>query len=807
MVIKNLSKELNIEQTKNIIELFNQGNTIPFIANYRKDITGSCSDQFLRTFRDRLVYLRNLNKMKDQVIKTITEQNKLDEKIEKCINETKSLLELTEIYRPYVSEEETKADIAKKKGLESLANIIRFQQTKIPIPEIAEDYIFPEKGVKNIQEAISGAQDIMAEIIANNADFKVLIQKITFEEGELSTIAIDENQESEYEMYYNNSEPLISISNHRILAINRGEDEEYLKVEVEAPKEDIIKYLNRHFLIDRSEYHTQDYNEITRKYMEEAILRAYNQLIAPSVQEEIRNYLTMRAESKSLELFSNNLENLLMQGPIQNKVVLGWNPSLYTGTKLVVIDEVGDVLDSKEIFFNESQDKIDEGKNIVLNLIKEYNVDIIALGDVSDSKIFEKFIVEIIKGTDVKYGLVNQYGASIYSESELGENELPDFNKGCRTAISLARRLQDPLVELIKVDLKSIGVGQYQHDLDQNLLDDALNDVVEKVVNNVGADLNSASISLLSHIAGLNFDLATSIVNYRENNGLFTSREELLMIPEIDEKIFEQCAGFLKVYTSSNPLDYTRIHPESYDIAIKLLEKYRYTLDDIGSANLSFDILKKDLKDNFNNDLDNNLMNDMDNGLNNNLDNSLNTNSDNSLDNNLDNSLDNNLGNSLNSNLDNSLDNALKDNSDSSLEADSNDYRKLLNNEKLSNAEKIANELNISLITLKDIIYWLENPLKDPRDDMPRPILRNTMLAMENLKIGIELEGSVRNVVDFGAFVDIGVHHDGLVHISKMSQGNFVNHPSDIVSVGDIVKVKIIELDLNKKRIQLAMVL
>ena len=760
MVVKILSKEFNIRQTRNVIELLNQGNTVPFIANYRKDVTGSCSDKFLRNFRDRLVYLKNLNKMKDQVIKTISEQNKLDEIIENRINKTKSLLELTEIYQPYVTKEETKADRAKKKGLESLANIIRFQQTVIPIPVIAKDYIAIDKDVKNIQEAISGAQDIIAEIIANSYDFKALIQKITFEEGELATTARNENLESEYEMYYDNSEPLIDISNHRVLAINRGEAEDFLKVEVIAPKEEIINYLNRHFLMDRSDNLSQDYNEITREYMEEAILRAYNQLIAPSVQEEIRNYLTMRAESKSIELFSNNLENLLMQGPIQNKVVLGWNPSLYSGTKLAVVDETGDVLDTDDAFFGGSQDKIDEGMNIVSDLIKKYDVDIIALGDVSDSKIFEEFIVEIIKGTDVKYGLVNQAGASVYSESELGETELPDFDKGHRNAISLARRLQDPLVELIKVDLKSIGVGQYQHDLDSNLLDDALNDVVERVVNNVGVDLNTGSISILSHISGLNNDLASKIVDYRDNNTLFTSRKELLKIPEIDEKIFKQCAGFLKVYTSNNPLEYTKIHPESYNVVIKLLAKYGCTLNDVGSSNLSFGTLNEDLKDIYQGDCIN-----------------------------LEYGLDNNLNNGLNN---------------GSEDVSNNELNK---NQKLSDAKRIANELNISLIALKDIIFQLENPLKDPRDEMPRPILRSSMLTMEQLKVGMELEGSVKNVVDFGAFVDIGVHHDGLVHISKMNQGKFVNHPSDIVNVGDIVKVKIIELDLSKNKIQLAMIL
>ena len=827
LLSETLAEEFNIDlkQVEAIIGLFDEGNAIPFLAIYRKEITGSLTDKFLRKFRERLTYLKNLDKMKEIVIETIKKQDKLTESLEEHINQTTSLLEIEGIFRPFVSKEKTKADIAEEKGLSSLANIIRFQKTEIPIVKIAEDYVDEEKGVGNIQEAISGAQDIIAEIIRSRADFMELIQKITFEEGELSTIAIDKDSESPYEMYYDKSEALIDISNHRVLAINRGEEEDFLKVEVIAPEEDIISYLNRHFLIDNSDDYSGEYNELTREYMEEAILRAYNQLIAPSVQEGIRNYLTMRAENKSLELFSDNLESLLMQGPIRNKVVLGWNPSSYSGSKLVVVDEIGEVLDTKEIYLQSSQSKLEEGMNIVSNLLKEYNVDIIALGDSIDSKRFEEIIVEIIKGTNVKYALVNQAGASVYSESDLAEIEFPDFDKGYRNAISLARRLQDPLVELVKIDPKSIGVGQYQYDLNQEILNDALNDVVERVVNNIGVDLNSASISLLSHVAGLNLELASSIVDYRNENGPFTSRYEILEVEGIDFNIFKQCSAFLKVYTSNNHLDFTKIHPESYEIAEKLLKKFNYTIKDIGSPNLSFKTLKKDLKEYINESMEENINGEdlinVENSNNkettNNINNE-NSNKNNKEDTSTDRNNEENISNNKNTEEDASADRNNK-NETSTDENNVNDTNKENTNKSLNKSttdtpsgkwkyiDNITNDLKITNADLNDMILYLEDPYEDPRDFMPKPILRGDMLSIEDLKLGMELEGAVRNVVDFGAFVDIGVQRDGLVHISKMSQGKFINHPSDIVNIGDVIKVKIIELDLDRNKIQLALVI
>lgn len=761
-ISESLAKEFNLDlkQVETIMGLFDEGNTIPFIATYRKKVTGSVTDKFLRKFRERFIYLKNINKMKKMVIETIKKQDKLTDIIENRINQTNSLLDLEEIYRPYVSKEKTKSDIAKEKGLGSLANIIRFQKTEIPIEEIAEDYVSLDNDVNNIQEAISGAQDIIAGIISDQYDFIELIQKITYEEGELATIALDKNVESLYEMYYDKAEPLIDISNHRILAINRGEEEGFLKVEIIAPEKDIISYLNRHFLIDHSENYSEEYNEITKEYMEEAILRAYHQLIMPSIQEKIRNFLTMRAENKSLELFSNNLENLLMQKPIRNKIVLGWNPSTYSGSKLVVVDEIGEVMAHDEIFIFGSQEKLDDAMNKISNFIHEFKVDIIALGEGTDSKRFEEILVEFIKGTDVKYALVNQAGASVYSESDLAEIEFPDFDKGYRNAISLARRLQDPLVELVKIDPKSIGVGQYQYDLNQDILNNALNDVVERVVNNIGIDLNSASISLLSHIAGLNLEIASNIVNYRNDYGPFTSREELLKVEGINSEIFKQCSAFLKVYTSNNPLDYTKIHPESYAVAENLLKKFDYTLKDIGSSNLSFGTLKGDLEESINKDIVENKAI---------------------------------LANETARDDENILENEnIKDSID--------------NNEKKRYIDNLAEELKISKVDLKDIISYIENPFEDPRDYKPKPMLRGDMLSIEDLKVGMELDGSVKNVVDFGAFVDIGINRDGLVHISKMNKGMFVNHPSDIVNIGDIVKVKIIELDLTRNKIQLAII-
>ncbi|MDR2967069.1 MAG: helix-hairpin-helix domain-containing protein [Methanobacteriaceae archaeon] len=714
MISETLANEFNIssKQSKDLINLIENGNTIPFINNYRKEFTNSLDYESLQKFSESLNYLEKLEKRKKEVINAIENKEKLTDDIKKIINESETLIEIDDIYNQYVEEKETKTESSKKKTLSKLANIIRFQQTEIPIEEIAKDFISEEDGITTIEEAISGSQDIIAGITADNADFKYLIRKITLEEGKIITEPIDSEESSVYEIYYDHSENIHNIASHKILAINRGESEGFLKVKIVAPKDDIISYLNRHTLIDRSDNYSQDYNEVTKKYIEKAILNSYDRLIAPSIEKEIREYLTSRAEDKSIEVFSNNLEHLLMQSPTKNKVILGWYPSLYASSKLAVLDKEGKVLKTDIVNPLGSENNIDETKKIVLEIIEKYNVDLIALGDIQDSKKLEQIIADIIKGTHVKYALINQAGASAYSSSALAEIEFPDFNKGHRTAISIAKRLQDPLVEFVKVDPKTIGVGQYQHDMNQKKLNESLANIIEKVVNNVGIDLNTASISLLNYVSGINSAIATDIVRYREENGLFKSRNELLKLDSIDSDIFKQSAGFLKVYSSDNPLDQTSIHPDSYGVAKKLIKKLGYNLEDLFLEDLAIE------------------------GIN------------------------------------------IKD---------------------------LSDELDIGEETLKDIVIQLKNPKIDPRDSMHKPILRSDTLLIEDLKEEMVMEGMVRNVVDFGAFVDIGVHHDGLIHISKMDKGNFVKHPSDIVSVGDIVKVKILEVDLDKNRIQLSL--
>lgn len=714
IISKALAKEFNIDtkQSENIIKLINDGNTIPFISSYRKEFTKSLNYDSLQKFSERLNYLKKLEKRKKEVIESIKNKEKLTDEIKKIIDESETLIEIDDIYNQYVEEKETKIESSKKKSLSKFANIIRFQQTKIPIEEIAKDFISKEKGINTVEEAISGSLDIIAGIIADNADFRYLIRKITLEEGKIVTEPTNNEESSVYEIYYDHIENIHNIASHKILAINRGESEGFLKVKIVAPKDEIISYLNRHTLIDRSDNHSQDYNKLTKKYIEKAILNSYERLIAPSIEKEIREYLTNRSEDKSIEVFSNNLEHLLMQSPTKNKVILGWYPSLYVSSKLAVLDKEGKVLETAIVNPLGSETNIVETKETVLDLIKKYNIDIIALGDIQDSKELEQIIANIIQGTHIKYALINQAGASAYSSSALAEIEFPNIDKGYRTAISIARRLQDPLVEFVKVDPKTIGVGQYQHDMNQKKLNKSLANVIEKVVNNVGVDLNTASISLLNYVSGIDSAIATDIVRYREENGPFKSRDELLKLDSIDSDIFKQAAGFLKVYSSDNPLDKTSIHPESYEVAKKLLEKLGYKLDDLFLEDFSIENL---------------------------------------------------------------------------------------------NIKNLSNDLNISEEAVKDIAIQLKNPKIDPRENMHKPILRSDTLLIEDLKEKMVMEGMIRNVVDFGAFVDIGVHHDGLIHISKMGKGSFVKHPSDIVSVGDIVKVKILEVDLNKKRIQLTL--
>ncbi|MCL2116151.1 MAG: helix-hairpin-helix domain-containing protein [Methanobrevibacter sp.] len=714
MISETLASEFNIssKQSEDLINLIKDGNTIPFINSYRKELTNSLSYDSLQKFSEKLDYLKKLEKRKEEVTESIKNKEKLTDEIKKIIDESETLIEVDDIYNQYVEEKETKTESSKKKTLSKLANIIRFQQTEIPIEEIAKDFISKDEGIETIEDAISGSQDIIAGIVADNADFRYLIRKITLEEGKIITEPIQKEESSVYEIYYDHSEDIYNIASHKVLAINRGESEGFLKVKIEAPKDEIISYLNRHTLIDRSDNYSQDYNVVTKTYIEEAILNSYDRLIAPSIEKEIREYLTNRAEDKSIEIFSDNLEHLLMQSPTKNKVILGWYPSLYASSKLAVLDKEGKILKTSIANPLGSENNIDETKKTILDLINEYSIDLIALGDIQDSKKLEQIIANIIQGTEVKYALINQAGASAYSSSALAEIEFPDINKGHRTAISIAKRLQDPLVEFVKVDPKTIGVGQYQHDMNQEKLNESLANIIEKVVNNVGVDLNTASISLLNYVSGIDSAIATDIVRYREDNGLFKSRDELLKLDSIDSEIFKQSAGFLKVYSSDNPLDQTSIHPESYEVAKKLIEKLGYNLDDLFLEDLAIEEI---------------------------------------------------------------------------------------------NFKDLSDELNVGEETLNSIAIQLKNPEIDPRDNMHKPILRSDTLLIEDLKEGMTMEGMVRNVVDFGAFIDIGVHHDGLIHISKMDKGNFVKHPSDIVSVGDIVKVKILEIDLNKNRIQLSL--
>lgn len=718
MISETLAKELSIKpwQSKATIELIDEGNTIPFIARYRKEVTGSLNDEILRKFDERLSYLRNLEDKKNQVIESITDQGKMTAVLRKKIENAETLVAVDDIYRPFRPKKRTRATIAKEKGLQGLADIILAQDTKVPIEEVAKDYLSKEHEVNTVEDAISGAQDIIAEVISDNADFRDFIRKFTFENGELAISAKDKEVSSEYEMYYDYTEPISKIATHRVLAINRGEKEKFLKVKINVPEEEIIKYLNHKILVDYSDNNKPKYNEFTKFILEEVILDSYKRLISPSIEREIRNYKLENAEKKSIKVFSKNLEQLLMQGPIMNKIVLGWDPAFRTGCKLAIVDETGKVLDTEVVFPTEPQNKVEETKKIVLDLIKKHNVDIIALGNGTASRESERIIADIIKGTNVQYVIVNEAGASVYSASKLASEEFPDFNVGQRSAVSIARRLQDPLAELVKIDPKSIGVGQYQHDMNQKNLNESLKNVVERAVNNVGVDLNTASVSLLSYVSGISSAIANNIVGYRDKNGAFISRDDLLKVAKLGPKTFMQCAGFLKVFNSSNILDITTVHPESYEATLALLSKLGYGLKDIGSDNLSFNLNDKDY-------------------------------------------------------------------------------------------EKLAEELAIGQITLKDIVNELKKPGRDPRDEMPQPILREDTLEIEDLEEGMVMEGTVRNVVDFGAFVDIGVHQDGLIHISQLVENKFVAHPLDIVSVGDIVDVKILNVDLDKRRIQLSMIL
>ena len=727
MIADTLSQELDIKisQAESVIKLIDEGNTIPFIARYRKELTGSLDDEILRKFDERLKYLRNLEEKKETVLNSIEEQGKLTDELKQSIIDCKTLVELEDLYRPYKPKRRTRATIAKEKGLEELANTILAQEIEVPVEEIAKEYITKDDSVEeelrvnSAEEAIQGAQDIIAEIISDNASFRSLIRELSYEDGQLISQAKDKDAESVYDMYYDYSEEVSKIASHRVLAINRGENEKFLKIKISAPEEDIIAYLTRHVLINKGGKPTKPiYNKYTEETLKQAIQDSYKRLIAPAIERELRNQLFEKAEDESIKVFSKNLEQLLMQAPIINKVVLGWDPAFRTGCKLAVVDEYGKVLETAIVYPTEPLNKIEETRSTVRDLIFKYDINIIAIGNGTASRESEAIVADIIKDLDVQYVIVNEAGASVYSASELGSEEFPDYNVGERSAISIARRLQDPLAELVKIDPKSIGVGQYQHDMNQKKLGESLDNVVEKSVNNVGVDVNTASVSLMEHVAGISKTVAKNIVSYREENGKFYSREELLKVKKLGPKAYEQCAGFMKV-KGQNPLDNTTVHPESYGATIAFLSSLGYSLEDLEN---------KKIKES---DLD-------------------------------------------------------------------------LEDERF---EILAEELGIGSITLKDIAKELKKPGRDPRDEMPQPILRKDVLTMEDLEEGMVLSGTVRNIVDFGIFVDIGVHQDGMVHKSQITDTQFVKHPMDFVSVGDIIDVKVLDVDIARHRIQLSMII
>lgn len=705
-----IAEELGIrrQQAQAAIQLIDEGNTIPFIARYRKEATGALNDEVLRSLYDRLNYLRNLEDKKEQVIASIEEQGKLTEELRSQISEAQTLVVVEDLYRPYRPKRRTRATIAKEKGLEPLANVITLQMLAVPVLEEAQKYVDEEKGVGTPEEALEGAKDIIAEYVSDEADYRIRIRDLTVKYGRIVSSAKDPETESVYEMYYDFDESIAKMAGYRTLALNRGEAEKLLTVRIEAPEEQILEYLTRQVV-------TRD-NPVTAPVLREVAEDSYKRLIAPAIEREIRNDLTEKAEDGAIRVFGKNLEQLLMQPPIAGQVVLGWDPAFRTGCKLAVVDSTGKVLDTTVIYPTAPQNKVEEAKRVLKQLIAKYHVTLISLGNGTASRESEQVIVELLRELPVKvqYIIVNEAGASVYSASKLATEEFPQFDVGQRSAASMARRLQDPLAELVKIDPKSIGVGQYQHDMNQKKLSEALGGVVEDCVNKVGVDLNTASASLLEYVSGISKTIAKNIVAYREENGRFISRSQLLKVGKLGPKAYEQCAGFMRITGGKNPLDATGVHPESYDAAKSLLNKLGYTLQDVSERRLE-GISKK-------------------------------------------------IG----------------------------DYRKL------------AQELDIGELTLKDIVKELEKPARDPREDMPGPILRSDVMEMKDLTPGMTLKGTVRNVIDFGAFVDIGVHQDGLVHISQMSE-RYIKHPLEVVSVGDIVEVKVLSVDLKKQRIQLTM--
>ena len=709
-IIEKIAQELQIKkgQAEAAVKLIDEGNTIPFIARYRKEATGALNDEVLRTLFDRLNYLRNLEEKKETVLKSIEEQGKLTEELRRQILEAQTQVAVDDLYRPYRPKRRTRATIAKEKGLEPLAMTIMLQMLKTPLLEEAARYVDEDKEVLTAEDAIMGAKDIIAEQISDEADYRTRIRELTMKKGRLISTAKDKEAESVYEMYYEFDEALSKVAGHRVLAINRGEKEKFLCVKIEAPVEDILQYLRKK-IVSHPEAETA-------QVLEETIEDAYERLIAPAIERELRSDLSEKAEDGAIKVFGKNLEQLLMQPPIAGQVVLGWDPAFRTGCKLAVVDATGKVLDTTVIYPTAPQNKVEEAKAVVKKLISKYHVTLISLGNGTASRESEQIIVELIKELPVKvqYIIVNEAGASVYSASKLATEEFPNFDVGQRSAASMARRLQDPLAELVKIDPKSIGVGQYQHDMNQKKLGEALNGVVEDCVNKVGVDLNTASVSLLEYISGISKTIAKNIVVYREENGKFTSRSQLLKVAKLGPKAYEQCAGFMRIADGKNPLDATGVHPESYKATELLLEKLGYTLEDVKNRSVA--------------------------GI----------------------------------------------------------------SKKIKACDKLAAELGIGEMTLMDIVRELEKPARDPREDMPKPVLRSDVLAIEDLTPGMVLKGTVRNVIDFGAFVDIGVHQDGLVHISQLCD-RYIKHPLEVVSVGDIVEVKVLSVDVKKQRIQLTM--
>ncbi|MDD6192882.1 MAG: Tex family protein [Lachnospiraceae bacterium] len=709
-IIKTLAAELGIRpnQAEAAVKLIDEGNTIPFIARYRKEATGALNDEVLRNLFDRLNYLRNLEEKKQSVLATIEEQGLLTEELKTQILAAETLVVVEDLYRPYRPKRRTRATIAKEKGLASLAEQIFAQELSVPLETLAQEYVDPEKEVATVEDALQGAMDILAEQIADEADYRIHIRELTEKKGRIISKAKDEEAESVYETYYDFDESIAKLPGHRILALNRGEKEKILTVKVEAPQDEVIRYLEKQVITKENSFAAQT--------LKDTIADSYQRLIAPAIEREIRASLTETAEDGAIKVFGKNLQQLLMQPPIVGQVVLGWDPAFRTGCKLAVVDATGKVLDTTVIFPTAPQNKVEESKAVVKKLIEKYHITLISVGNGTASRESEKIIVDMLKEipTPVQYVIVSEAGASVYSASKLATEEFPNFDVGQRSATSIARRLQDPLAELVKIDPKSIGVGQYQHDMNQKKLGEALSGVVESCVNNVGVDLNTASASLLEYVSGINKTIAKNIVAYREENGRFDSRAKLLKVPKLGPKAYEQCAGFLRILDGKNPLDATSVHPESYPVAKELLNRLGHTLEDIttgGVGQISKEIVS---------------------------------------------------------------------------------------------IKELAEELSVGEMTLEDIVKELEKPGRDPREDMPKPVLRSDVLEMEDLKPGMVLKGTVRNVIDFGAFVDIGVHQDGLVHISEICD-RYIKHPLEAVSIGDVVEVQVLSVDVKKQRIQLTM--